>query len=113
MSLLVQSLIDAPLGAVRVTGKLGGKNPADGLTAQVNICDGAVMTIQNPWSFIDGGVGWRLNYGNHESVRHSAISLIESYEYLISDEITMQEATRRLRMLRAARRDLVAHGTDK
>lgn len=32
---IVESIIAAPAGSVRVTGKLGGLHPADGLTAQV------------------------------------------------------------------------------
>jgi hypothetical protein len=113
MTDIVQTLVDSNLGAVSITGKLGGKHPADGLTAQVNIGGGAVMTIQNPQSFIDGGVGWKLNYGNTEGVKHAAISLMQSYDYLISSEITMKEATSRLRMLRAARRSLWEEGTEK
>ena len=76
------------------------------LTAEINCGDGAVMTIVDPRSFEDGGVGWKLRYGNPDAVRHSAASLIDSYDYLLSGEITMQEATRRLRLLRAGRRAL-------
>lgn len=76
------------------------------LTAEINCGDGAFMTIVDPRSFEDGGVGWKLRYGNPDGVRHTAASLIDSYDYLLSGEITMKEATRRLRLLRAGRQAL-------
>ena len=33
------------------------------LTAKINCGDGAFMTIVDPRSFEDGGVGWKLRYG--------------------------------------------------
>lgn len=78
------------------------------LTAEINCGDGAVMSIVDPRSFEDGGIGWTLRYGDPGGVRYTAASLIDSYDYLLSGEITMQEATRRLRLLRAARRALLA-----
>lgn len=44
---------------------------------------------------------------------HITFSLADSYNHLISDSITMKEATNSLRMLRAARRALVANGPKK
>ena len=74
------------------------------LTQKVDCGAGAVMSIVEPRSLEDGGVEWRLRYSDPAAVRFAAASLIESYDYLISDEITMTEATRRLRLLRAARK---------
>lgn len=83
------------------------KHPADGMTAQVPVGDGAVMTIINPNSFEDGGAEWVMRYGNPESIRYTVASLLSSYDYLLSGEITGQEAIRRLRMIRQARSALV------
>lgn len=92
------------IGDVRVTGPTpNGVHPADGMTATVWLGDCAASAIVNPQSFEDGGVEWVMRYGNSEAVKYTAASLIESYDYLLSDEITMKEATRRLRLLRAAR----------
>lgn len=83
------------------------------LTAEINCGDGAVMTIVDPRSFEDGGVGWKLRYGNPDGVRYTAASLIDSYDYLLSGEITTQEATRRLRLLRAGRQALASKGGER
>lgn len=99
----VETIIGAEEGAVRVTGKLGGPHPADGLTAQVCLGGGAVSTIINPQSFEDGGPEWRCRYGDVEGIRYTAASLLESYDYLLSEAISLKEATRRLRLLRSAR----------
>lgn len=77
-------------------------------TAQVYHGDGAVSTIQDPQSFDDGGVGWVLTYGDPKSVGVIAAGLLESFDYLISSAINMTEATRRLRQMRAKRRELCA-----
>lgn len=82
------------------------------LTIEVDCGDGAFMTIADPRSFEDGGVGWRLLYGNPERVRLAAASLIESYDYLLSGEITQKEAERRLRLLRQVRRATFEQGVD-
>ena len=81
-------------------------HPADGLTAIVEIGDGAAMEIINPQSFADGGPEWRMRYGNPEPIRYTVAGLLSCYDALISDDITMAEATRRLRLMRAARRQL-------
>lgn len=83
------------------------------LTAEINCGDGAVMTIVDPRSFKDGGIGWKLRYGNPDGVRYTAASLIDSYDYLLSSEITMKEATRRLRLLRVGRQALANSGGRK
>lgn len=49
-----------------------------------------------------GELVWQLVWGKPERVRHQAASVIESYAYLLSGNISMTEATRRLRLLRKA-----------
>jgi hypothetical protein len=71
---------------------------------EVPVGDGAFMSIVNPRSFEDGGPEWVCRYGNVESIRYKLAALIESYDYFLSGEISMKEATRRLRLMRAARR---------
>lgn len=73
------------------------------MTAEVPLGDGAFHTIINPQSFEIGGPEWVMRYGNPESIRFTVASLLESYDYLLSDNINMTEATRRLRLLRRAR----------
>ena len=92
--------------SVRVIGKLGGAHPSDGMTANVDIGDGAVMTIINPQSFGNGGPEWVMRYGDPVGIRYAVAGLLESYDYLLSDNINMKEATDRLRKMRAARRVL-------
>lgn len=51
----------------------------------------------------DGSLVWRLNYGSEPPDRKdvmAAISIMDSYEYLLSDCITANEAINRLRCLR-------------
>ncbi|WP_297842979.1 hypothetical protein [uncultured Roseibium sp.] len=50
----------------------------------------------------EGSLGWRLNY-HGKPLRAdvmAAISIMESYEYLLSESITADEAINRLRCLR-------------
>lgn len=68
------------------------------------------MSIVNPMSLAYGGVEWRLRYDDPEEVRYVAASLIESYDYLLSSDINMTEAIRRLRLMRAARRQSSENG---
>lgn len=100
----------APAGDVRVIDNTPGGHPADGMTATVSMGDGAFSSIINPQSFEDGGPEWVMRYGNPESIRYSVASLLDSYDYLLSDHLTMGEATRRLRLLRAARKALISSG---
>jgi hypothetical protein len=104
----VATLVASPaVGDFRVTGKLAdGKHPANGMTAQVHLGGRAFSTIINPWSFENGGIEWQLRYGNVEGVRYVAAGVIESYDYLLSEAISFKEASERLRILRAARREL-------
>lgn len=82
----------------------GKEIPARDCLAHVDCGDGAVMSMVNPYS--DDSVEWGLRYGNPVRMRFVAASVIESYDYLLSGEIPMKEATRRLRLLRQRRRDL-------
>lgn len=82
------------------------------LTIEVDCGDGAFMSIADPRSFEDGGVEWRLRYGNPEQVRYVAAGLVDSYDYLLSGEITQKEAERRLRLMRQVRRAALEEGAD-
>lgn len=93
----------APSGDYRICNNTPGGHPADGMTADVSMGDGAVMTIINPGSFVDGGPEWTCRYGDIAAIRYSVAGLLESYDYLLSDNINMSEATRRLRTMRNAR----------
>ena len=83
-------------------------HPADGMTAEVPVGDGALMTIPNPRSFDAGGPEWTCRYGNVEAIRYTVASLLSSYDHLLSGNINMTEAIKRLRMMRAARRALIS-----
>lgn len=104
----VSTLTNAPQpGDFRVCrGGTAGPHPADNMTAYMEMGGGAIMTLINPQSFADGGPEWTCRYGNIEGIRYTVASLLESYDYLLSGEINMKEATRRLRLLRAGRRAL-------
>lgn len=82
----------------------GKEIPARGCTAHVDCGDGAVMTMVNPYS--DDSVEWGLRYGSPDRMRYVAASVIASYDYLLSADINMKEATRRLRLMRAKRVEL-------
>lgn len=97
----------APAGYFKV-GVSNPPHPADGMTATVSFGDGAYATIINPQSFSDGGPEWVMRYGAPESIRYTVASLLETFDYLLSHETTMKEATRRLRILRGVRADLSA-----
>ncbi len=105
---MVETLADNPaIGDVIVTGATGGSPPpANGMTAQVHLGDNAFSRVLNPLSSENGGLEWALRYGSPESVRYVAASVIASYDYLLSGVISFEEAARRLRILRAARRVL-------
>lgn len=74
------------------------------MTRTVHVGDGAYMTIINPWH--DSGVEWQLRYGAADAVRFVASSALDSYDYLLSSNITTKEAIRRLRVLRSSRQQL-------
>lgn len=76
------------------------------LIRTVVVDDGAIMAIMNPLSFIDGSLSWLLRYANPEACKAvgvRAATVLDSYDYLLSDAITTKEAIRRLRILRNAR----------
>lgn len=85
--------------------KRSGKDghPADGMALEVEVGGGARMLIADPRSYADGGPVWTLTWGDAESIKHTAASLIESYSYLLSGEISTTEAIRRLREMRRVR----------
>lgn len=66
----------------------------------------AVMFAPNPMA--DPTAEWCLRYSldlnNPLAGRYSSAAIVESFDYLLSEQINMTEATRRLRLLRAARR---------
>lgn len=78
-------------------------NAAKGMTAEVDLGDGAGATIIDPQSFTDGGPEWVMRYGNPCSIRFVVAALLESYDGLLSDTVTTQESVRRLRKMRNAR----------
>lgn len=84
---------------------------ADGMTALVSMGDGAFMEMPNPQAGHHGSIGWTMTWGNARPVLLTARGIIESYDYLLSGSINMQEATNRLRLLRNARRELAQRGT--
>ena len=83
-------------------------HPADGKVAHVDCGDGAQMTIKDPTA--ETGLVWILTWGNAESVKYTVGSILQSFDYLISDSIGQGEADRRLRLLRSAWKELVLHG---
>ena len=105
---IVESIIGAEAGNVRRRNRTPGGHPADGMTADVTVGDGAVHTIIDPSSFAEGGPEWTMRYGDPEAIRYTVASLLESYDYLLSSAITASEAARRLRILRAGRAALEA-----
>lgn len=75
-------------------------HPCNGMTRQVSLGDGAYSTIIDPWA--DPGAEWSLRYADPDVVRYVAASILDSYQYLLSDHISTTEAIRRLRILRRA-----------
>lgn len=74
---------------------------------EVDCGDGAIMTIENPASFEDGGMSWRMRYGSPDSkedIKYQVSSTLDSYDYLLSGHINQKEAIRRLKLLRKARK---------
>jgi len=108
----VDSLFDGRHRAGRYRVSPPSDHPASGMTVEVAMGGGAYSTIINPQSFKNGGPEWVMRYGNPESIRYTVASLLETFDYLLSDNINMKEATERLRILRAVRRDLVKGGGD-
>jgi hypothetical protein len=100
-------------GSVRHGGRSGTNgHPADGMTAHVDHGGGAVSTIIDPRSFDNGGPEWVMRYGDPESIRYTVASLLSSYDYLLSGEITQREAIKRLALMRRARAAIAQKGSD-
>jgi hypothetical protein len=78
-----------------------------GSTIMVPTGGNAVMTVPNPDA--DPHVEWLLRYSRDlndpKAGRFSAAEVVASFAYLLSNQITMTEATRRLRVMRQAVRD--------
>lgn len=85
---------------------------SENLTLEVEHGGGAYGTIPNPQSYANGGVVWRLTYGNYEQARWPATSIIDTFSALISPEINMKEATRRLAQFRRSYRAALKTGGD-
>lgn len=79
----------------------GKEIPARDCIINVECGGGAIMSMVNPYS--DDNCEWSLRYGNVERMRFCAASVISSYDYLLSSNISMKEAVRRLRLMRCAR----------
>jgi hypothetical protein len=84
----------------------------EGYTLRVDLGGNAVATIVNPWG--DPHLEWMLRYAadlnDTKAGRFSAASVLDTFDYLLSDAINMTEATRRLRLLRKARTEALKAG---
>lgn len=81
------------------------------LTTNVDVGDGAVMTIPDPRAYEDGGLEWCLRYTCGDlpnNVQFQAASVIDSLDHLLGGWINNTEAMRRLRLMRARYRALAA-----
>jgi hypothetical protein len=84
------------------------------LVVQVDHGGGAWGSISDPSQFADGGLEWCLRYAPEASnCRLQAASVVATFDYLLSDNITMKEATRRLRQMRKARAALAQETPDE
>lgn len=63
--------------------------------------DGAVMFISNPVA--DPHLNWSLRYIETQK-NLSAATVLDSFDYLLSENINLNEAIRRLRLMRRAQR---------
>lgn len=79
-------------------------------TINVPVGDGAFMCIVNPVTVPQ--IGYSLTYSGDlnqpQAGRFSAAALIDSYNYLVSHDISLKEATRRLALMRQARDAAIA-----
>lgn len=80
------------------------------LTEAVEVAEGAHMTIPNP--AVEDTLIWRLRYADAGQVRHMAAAVVDSFDYLLSENITLGEAIRRLRLMRRARQALKDQDTN-
>jgi hypothetical protein len=96
---------EPPTGHYRIRGGTPGGHPADGMILDVSYGDCAFGSIINPLA--DPHPEWVSRYGNIEGIRYAVASLLETYDYLLSHYINDTEAKRRLRIMRAVRRDAI------
>jgi hypothetical protein len=86
-------------------------NKAPSFALPVPVGGAAVMFVSDPRH--DPHIEWSLRYAQNLNDSHagrfSAAAIVESFDYLLSSNINMAEATRRLRLLRAAVRELPTH----
>jgi hypothetical protein len=96
-----------PLG-VAVDRDVGRAVQANRSIIAVPVGGNAVHCIVNPLA--DPHLEWALRYcinrpdGKGEPIALVAAGVLAGFDYLCSDAITMKEATRRLRLMRSARR---------
>lgn len=79
----------------------------------VDCGDGAQMTIANAAND-DTHIEWQLRHASPETVvarRMTAASLLESYDYLLREDVPDYEAIHRLRLLREARAETLKQNT--
>jgi len=72
------------------------------LFKRVDVGGGAVMFIPASDVCDAESINWHLRYGDAEQVRMQAATLLDSFQYLMSDDISLKEATRRLKLMRTA-----------
>lgn len=76
------------------------------LTQTIDHGDGAQGSIPDVLAKEDGGLEWCLRYApSHHNTHLQAASVVSTFDYLLSDEINMTEATNRLRQMRRERRE--------
>jgi hypothetical protein len=66
---------------------------------RVDVGGGAVHFIPNPKS----DRHWQMRYNQSIDQQLNAVMILESFDYLLCDEISQTEAIRRLKLLRKAR----------
>ena len=75
------------------------------LTQFINHGDGAAGSIPDVLAKKDGGLEWCLRYAHqHHNTHMQAAAVVSTFDSILSDEMTMKEATRRLRQMRQERK---------
>ena len=75
------------------------------LTQFIKHGDGAGGSIPDVLAKADGGLEWCLRYAHqHHNTNLQAAAVVSTFDYILSDEITMKEATRRIRQMRQERK---------
>lgn len=76
------------------------------LLQQIDHGGGAFGSIPDVSQYEEGGVEWCLRYacdGNNYALQ--AASVVATFDYLLSEQVTAKEAMRRLRQMRRSRRE--------